>query len=136
MVEAEVSKPSIRCVCGRLELPASEQKNYLKDKEHDDLTRKLNYNRSVRHSPNLNVHNDNRTIHHRMIENNKDLINVSMNISENLFLNKKNDFIQCESCLVWQHFDCVGLKEKLPPGLTYLCEICDPFSYATRVQQK
>ena len=31
--------------------------------------------------------------------------------------------IQCEQCLVWQHYDCIGIKEE-PDN--YYCEECQP----------
>lgn len=37
--------------------------------------------------------------------------------------NDEGLMIQCEKCFVWQHCDCVGVKDQ-PEH--YLCELCDP----------
>ncbi|KAI0233730.1 SET domain-containing protein 3, partial [Massospora cicadina] len=47
--------------------------------------------------------------------------------------------IQCDSCFVWQHAECVGIEEDQVPEL-YRCELCDPreldIERAFRIQNK
>ncbi|XP_038073258.1 histone-lysine N-methyltransferase ASH1L-like isoform X2 [Patiria miniata] len=37
--------------------------------------------------------------------------------------NDEGLMIQCETCLIWQHCDCIDMKE---PAEHYLCELCQP----------
>ena len=38
--------------------------------------------------------------------------------------------VQCESCLVWQHVQCMGLAGKDVSSMTYYCEQCRPDLHA------
>ncbi|XP_033114256.1 histone-lysine N-methyltransferase ASH1L-like isoform X1 [Anneissia japonica] len=48
-------------------------------------------------------------------------------------LNDEGLMIQCDKCMVWQHFDCIGLPYDKEPD-HYICELCKPREVAEEIK--
>ncbi|XP_071965480.1 uncharacterized protein [Antedon mediterranea] len=48
-------------------------------------------------------------------------------------LNDEGLMIQCDKCMVWQHYDCIGLSYE-PEN--YVCELCKPREVADEIKMK